>query len=82
MPRTGLPWQSVSDGNRLQHEPLRLTVLVEAPRPAVQTILERHAAVRDLVGNGWLTLIVREGDGFHRWTATGGWIREATGLVL
>lgn len=63
---TGLPWQSVSDGQRLQHEPLRLTVLVEAPRSAVQTILERHAGVRDLVSNGWVTLVVREGDAFHR----------------
>jgi hypothetical protein len=63
---TGLPWQSVSDGRRLQHEPLRLTVLVEAPRSAVQTILDRHAGVRDLVTNGWVTLVVREGDAFHR----------------
>jgi uncharacterized protein YbcC (UPF0753/DUF2309 family) len=63
---TGLPWQSVSDGVRLQHEPLRLTVLVEAPRAAVETILERHAGVRELVTNGWVTLVVREGDTFHR----------------
>ena len=63
---TGLPWQSVSDGFRLQHEPLRLTVLVEAPRSAVETILARHAGVRDLVANGWITLVVREGDGFER----------------
>lgn len=63
---TGLPWQSVSDGRRLQHEPLRLTVLVEAPRSAVQTILDRHAGVRDLVSNGWVTVVVREGDAFHR----------------
>ena len=62
---TGLPWQSVSDGERLQHEPLRLTVLVEAPRSAVQTILDRHASVRALVTNGWLKLVVREGDTFH-----------------
>jgi uncharacterized protein YbcC (UPF0753/DUF2309 family) len=63
---TGLPWQSVSDGVRLQHEPLRLTVLVEAPRSAVETILDRHAGVRALATNGWLTLVVREGDTFHR----------------
>jgi uncharacterized protein YbcC (UPF0753/DUF2309 family) len=75
---TGLPWQSVSDGERLQHEPLRLTVLVEAPRSAVQTILERHGSVRDLVSNGWLTLVVREGDAFHRWTAAGSWIGEGS----
>jgi uncharacterized protein YbcC (UPF0753/DUF2309 family) len=70
---TGLPWQSVSDGTRLQHEPLRLLVMIEAPRHAVQRIVAKHAVVRDLVSNGWLTLVVCEADGFHRWTAAGTW---------
>jgi len=70
---TGLSWQAVSDGERLQHEPLRLLVLIEAPREAVQTIIERHAMVRELVSNGWLRLVVREGDLFFRWTADQQW---------
>jgi hypothetical protein len=32
----------------------------------VETILARHAGVRDLIGNGWITLVVREGDSFER----------------
>ena len=36
---TGLPWQSVHDGEKFQHEPLRLLVLVEAPRKSVQSII-------------------------------------------
>ena len=70
---TGLSWQAVSDGERLQHEPLRLLVMIEAPRAAVQTIIEKHAMVRDLVSNGWLRLVVREGDSFIRWTNAGAW---------
>jgi len=70
---TGLPWQSVWDGTKLQHEPLRLLVLIEAPRTAVQSIIEKHAMVRDLVSNGWLNLVVREGDAFFRWTADREW---------
>jgi len=73
---TGLPWQSVADGVDLRHEPLRLMVLVEAPRTAVETILHRHPGVRDLVSHGWLTLVVCEDDAFHRWTADGRWQRE------
>lgn len=73
---TGLPWQSVSDGVELQHEPLRLLVLVEAPRTSVQTILDRHPGVRDLVTHGWLTLMAREDDTFYRWTAAGRWHPE------
>jgi uncharacterized protein YbcC (UPF0753/DUF2309 family) len=73
---TGLPLQSVSDGVELRHEPLRLLVLVEAPRSAVQTILDRHPGVRDLVSHGWLTLMVHDGDAFHRWTAADRWQQE------
>lgn len=73
---TGLPWQSVSDGGQLRHEPLRLTVLVEAPRESVEKIIRRHRAVADLVGHGWLTLIVREGEAFFRWSGAHGWRAE------
>ncbi|MBC2835656.1 YbcC family protein [Paragemmobacter straminiformis] len=56
-PRVGLPWQSVHDGERLQHDPLRLTVLVEAPAQAITDILARHAGVRDLFDQKWLHLL-------------------------
>jgi hypothetical protein len=32
---TGLPWQSVHDGQRSQHEPLHLLVVIESPRDAI-----------------------------------------------
>ena len=70
---TGLPWQSVHDGAQLQHEPLRLLVLIEAPRSAVQQIIEKHAIVRDLVTNGWVYLAVKENDHFYGWSALGVW---------
>ncbi len=59
--RAGLPWQAVHDGVALAHEPLRLSVLIEAPREAISAILERHAGVRALFDNGWLHLLVLEG---------------------
>ena len=68
---TGLPWQCLHDGARFQHEPLRLLVVVEAPREAVQRIIYRHQHVHDLVANGWLTLVVLENDQFHRWNSDG-----------
>lgn len=54
--RAGLPWQAVHDGNALAHEPLRLSVMIEAPREAIIDVLERHPQVRDLFDNGWLHL--------------------------
>ncbi len=52
--RTGLPWQSVHDGLGFAHDPLRLTVCVEAPTAAITDILARHPGVRDLFDNRWL----------------------------
>tara|TARA_Y100001937_G_scaffold23899_1_gene34263 strand:- start:318388 stop:320850 length:2463 start_codon:yes stop_codon:yes gene_type:complete len=55
--RVGLPIQSVHDGQRLVHEPLRLSVFIEAPEDAIESIIRKHQAVRDLVDNGWLHLL-------------------------
>lgn len=54
--RAGLPWQAVHDGDNLQHEPLRLSVMIEAPRDEMIKILEKHPGVRALFDNGWLHL--------------------------
>lgn len=75
--KTGLPWQSVHDGRHLQHEPLRLLVVIDAPRSSIQKIVEKHAVVRNLATNGWLTLVAWEGNEFHRWTSHGTWEQES-----
>ncbi|MBL8954697.1 MAG: DUF2309 domain-containing protein [Myxococcaceae bacterium] len=54
--RIGLPLQSLHDGSRWVHEPLRLAVYIEAPRRAIEAVLARHPMVRSLVENGWLDL--------------------------
>jgi uncharacterized protein YbcC (UPF0753/DUF2309 family) len=61
MLRPGLPLQTVHDGERLVHEPLRLSVLIEAPQAAMTEILARHGGVRELFDNGWLHLFALEG---------------------
>ncbi len=69
--RTGLPWQSVHDGERFIHEPLRLSVLVEAPREAIADILERHPQVRALFDNRWLHLFALDDAGHMAWRYAG-----------
>ncbi len=59
--RPGLPWQAVHDGEALAHEPLRLSVMIEAPREAMTAILEKHPQVRALFDNGWLHLFAMKG---------------------
>jgi uncharacterized protein YbcC (UPF0753/DUF2309 family) len=69
--RAGLPWQSVYDGERYAHEPLRLSVLIDAPREAITDILRRHQNVRALFDNGWLHLFALDEDGQMAWRYAG-----------
>lgn len=69
--RGGLPWQSVHDGDKLVHEPLRLTVCIEAPMNAMTDILARHGNVRELFDNRWLHLIALDGEGHMAWRYAG-----------
>lgn len=55
--RVGLPLQSVHDGSKFVHDPLRLSVFIEAPRDAMEAIIAKHQVVRDLVDNEWLYLL-------------------------
>ncbi len=73
---TGLPLQSVHDGRQLQHQPLRLLVVIEAPRTAIQTIVAKHDLVRDLVCNGWLHLVAIDEGRFYRYSESGTWTEE------
>ncbi|WP_439525014.1 YbcC family protein [Marivita sp.] len=70
--RGGLPWQSVHDGETFMHDPLRLSVAIEAPRAAISDILERHAGVAALFDNGWLKLFAMDDEGRLGWRYTGG----------
>jgi len=65
--RPGLPWQSVHDGENYQHDPLRLSVIIEAPRDAMNDILARHPGVKELFDNRWLHLIAMDENGDLAW---------------
>lgn len=73
--RTGLPWQSVHDGVRLIHEPLRLSVFIAAPVDAIEAILARHESVRQLFDHGWAHLFAMgtAADSFQRYAGNLKW---------
>lgn len=54
--RIGLPLQSLHDGQKLCHTPLRLSVFIEAPQSSIGAVIEDHEVVRDLVHNEWIHL--------------------------
>jgi len=61
--QAGLPLQSVHNGERWMHEPVRLSVLIEAPRTDIDAVIAKHESVRQLVENGWLHLFAIEEKG-------------------
>lgn len=69
--RGGLPWQSVHDGEKNAHEPLRLSVCINAPREAMNNILSRHDEVRALFDNRWLHLFAMDEEGCLAWRYAG-----------
>ncbi|NNJ96332.1 MAG: DUF2309 domain-containing protein [Gammaproteobacteria bacterium] len=56
--RTGLPSQTVLDKGLPFHEPLRLITLIEAPLEHARRALESVVAVKNLVSNDWIRLLV------------------------
>jgi uncharacterized protein YbcC (UPF0753/DUF2309 family) len=74
--RGGVPWQSIHDGEKFVHEPLRMSVAIEAPREAIIAVLERHPDVRKLFDNRWLHLFALDAMGRLAWRYAGGtgWI--------
>jgi uncharacterized protein len=73
--KTGLAWQSVHDGEKLIHEPLRLNVFIEAPLAAMSEIIMAAPMVRELVDNQWLHLWALDETGrvAHRYAGDGEW---------
>lgn len=73
--RVGLPWQSIHDGKQYQHEPLRLNVVIEAPREAMNEVLSAHDDVRNLCDNKWLHLLAMDDAGriTHRYAGDLSW---------
>lgn len=81
--RIGLPMQSLHDGERWVHTPLRLSVFIEAPRPAIDAVLKKHATVRALIDNQWLSIFqLDDAERAIYSFAADRWQREASGQGL
>ena len=77
--KTGLPFQSVHDGKRFMHEPLRLNVFIEAPEAEMDRLIAKHETVRHLVENGWVHLhaLADEGHAIRRYRGGQVWTEVA-----
>jgi hypothetical protein len=73
--RTGLAIQSLHNGEEWIHEPIRLNVIIEAPKTPIDEIIQKHAVVRELIENEWLYLFNMDDDGrIHQRRPNGQWV--------
>ena len=81
--RMGLPVQTVMNGARLYHEPMRLTAIIEAPRDRLSAIINRQPLLEGLFNNRWLNLIAYEPieRRYYRYDGARGWTAVMTEVV-
>ncbi len=79
--QVGLPLQSLNDGQRWIHQPLRLSVFIEASRESIEQVLLKHPNVRDLVRNEWIHVFALErGGSSSRYLGIGRWAESVRTL--
>jgi len=61
--RLGLPHQSIHNGAKYEHLPIRINVVIEAPTEAMDDIMNKHEHVKDLIENGWINLFQLDANG-------------------
>jgi hypothetical protein len=70
--------QSLHNGIKWIHEPIRLHVIIEAPKDPIDVIIEKHPTVRDLIENEWLYFFSMDDDGgIHQRRPDGQWLEIA-----
>ena len=58
----GLPLQSVKDGARHYHEPMRLLAIIEAPPDRIRSLIQKHTLLLHIFHNQWMNLIALDPD--------------------
>ncbi|MEM8732941.1 MAG: DUF2309 domain-containing protein, partial [Planctomycetota bacterium] len=74
--QTGLPLESLSEGEHLMHLPRRLTATIAAPLDRIDAILNKHDNIAQLISNQWMHLLAIADDRVFRRTPSGSWELE------
>jgi uncharacterized protein YbcC (UPF0753/DUF2309 family) len=71
--RTGLPIQSLHDGTKWIHEPLRLQVFIESSCDRIDRVLDANPGILSLVENDWIHLLSIEGSAVYERVGRADW---------
>lgn len=72
---TGLPLQTVNNGEIHKHEPMRLLTIIEADPQIIGAIIGRHDVLQQFFHNEWVNLVAFESqkNEFHRYRKDATW---------
>ena len=83
--KTGLPLQSVNESDeKMYHRPLRLSVLIQAPKENVQQILLKNQNLKALLDNEWIYLLVMDptkDDSIKHYRNDMQWMQASTKII-
>ena len=73
--QTGLPLQTVKDGEIHYHEPMRLLTIIEANPTVIGAIIQKHEILKRLFHNQWVNLVALDPVtfDFHRYNPDATW---------
>ena len=73
--QAGLPLQSVNNGARRYHEPVRLLAIIEAPTSRISAVIQKHTTLQHLFHNQWVNLVAYDpsSGGFCRYRPDATW---------
>ncbi len=72
---TGLPLQTVNNGEIHFHEPMRLLAIIEAAPSIIGGIIAKHEVLQQFFHNGWVNLVAVDPEAFtfHRYNTDATW---------
>ncbi len=76
--RVGLAWQTVMDGERPYHEPMRPLYIVETPRERLTMLIRKNHILQRFFDGRWVHLVALEPDEgvFYRYLPKQEWVLE------
>ena len=81
--RVGLAWQTVMNGDRPYHEPMRPLYIVEAPRERVSMLIQKNDILHRFFDGRWVHLVALEPEEgiFYRYLPKQGWVPEPIVII-
>ncbi|MEQ8854636.1 putative inorganic carbon transporter subunit DabA [Gimesia sp.] len=70
---TGSPWQSLQTGSRFDHKPIRLHIVIAAPRYLIEKIISKHPSIMNLLSGNWMHLVSLDEEQALEYSTDGIW---------